>query len=171
MNSWLTKLRISAALDSRRALPDSLQTRIDRSEELRRFGQDLRALDQALRHAPAPPEVDAVFHSSIMRKVRAAKAAAAPQRKTNVLRWLPAPAFASLAVLFIWAASRQLPPTPARTPVPDTRSLAAASNALEVGNLMARTAPSAALGPLSEEWDRVSRDLDNTAQFLLASLP
>jgi hypothetical protein len=167
MNSWLTKIRISAALDARRTLPESLRRRINSSDDLRRFGQDLRALDEALRQAPPKPEVSSSFHNSIMRVVRAT----APQPKPSVLRWLPAPALAALAVLLAWSALRQPAPAPVQISAPNTQPLAAAATVLEMGDLMARTASSAALSPLSEEWDRVSRDMDNAAQLLLASLP
>jgi len=42
---------------------------------------------------------------------------------------------------------------------------------LEVGGEMARAAPSAVVTPLADELKNINRDLDNAAQFLLASLP
>jgi len=36
---------------------------------------------------------------------------------------------------------------------------------------MASTVPGTALAPLTEEWQRLNQDLDNTTQFLLATLP
>jgi hypothetical protein len=36
---------------------------------------------------------------------------------------------------------------------------------------MARAMPSAVVNPLADELKNINRDLDNTAQFLLASLP
>ena len=38
-----------------------------------------------------------------------------------------------------------------------------------MGDYMAQDIPAAILNPLSEEWNRVNCDMDNTAQFLLAA--
>jgi hypothetical protein len=167
MNSWLTKFRLSAALEAGRTLAEPLRKKMNGSDDLRRFGRDLQALDEALQQAPPAPEVSSSFHNSIMRAVRATT----PQPKPSVLRWFPAPALAALAVLLVWTALRQPAPAPVRTSGPNTQPLVAATTVLEMGDLMARTVPAAALSPLSEEWERVNRDMDNTAQFLLASLP
>ena len=40
-----------------------------------------------------------------------------------------------------------------------------------MGDQMVRTMPSAVVAPLSDELERLNRDLDKTAKFLLASLP
>ena len=164
-------IRISAALDDRRALPNWLRKRLNCSDDLRHFEQGLRAMDQALRHAPVKPEVTASFHDSIMRAVRAAEMCAVPQHKHSILRWLPAPALVALTVLGVWYALHQPVPATVQTPVPNTQSLAATATALEMSDLVVRDIPSAVLRPLSEEWARVNLDMDNTAQFLLASLP
>lgn len=164
-------IRISAALDDRRALPNWLRKRLNCSDDLRHFEQGLRAVDQALRYAPPKPEVTAAFHDSIMRAVRTAECCAVPQHKHSILRWLPAPALVALAVLGVWYALHQPVPAPVQTPVPNTQSLATTATALEMSDLVVRDIPSAVLRPLSEEWARVNLDMDNTAQFLLASLP
>ena len=52
-----------------------------------------------------------------------------------------------------------------------SQSLAAAQSALEMGGQMARAMPAAMVSPLTDELNRVNRDLTNTANFLLASLP
>ena len=144
---------------------------MNRSDELRRFEQSLRALDQALNQAPAQPELVPPLHHSIMRAVRAAECSVAPRHQHSILRWLPATALVALTVLGLWYALRQPALAPVRTPVQNAQPLVAAATALEMGDLMARTIPSAVLSPLSDEWERVSRDMNNTAQFLLASLP
>jgi hypothetical protein len=36
---------------------------------------------------------------------------------------------------------------------------------------MALAVPGAAVAPLTQEWQRLNQDLDNTTQFLLATLP
>ena len=94
-----------------------------------------------------------------------------PQHKHSILRWLPAPALVALTVLGVWYALHQPVPATVQTPVPNTQSLAATATALEMSDLVVRDIPSAVLRPLSEEWARVNLDMDNTAQFLLASLP
>jgi hypothetical protein len=49
--------------------------------------------------------------------------------------------------------------------------LATANNALELSEQITQTMPAAVMAPLSDEWQGLNRDLQNTAQFLLASLP
>jgi hypothetical protein len=46
-----------------------------------------------------------------------------------------------------------------------------AGTTLAASEEMAWTAPATAVAPLTEEWQRLNQDLDNTAQFLLAALP
>ena len=63
-------------------------------------------------------------------------------------------------------------PNPASQAGPaDSHAFAAASSALELGGSMVREAPAAVLSPLSDELQRLDRDLLKTGQFLLASLP
>ena len=77
------------------------------------------------------------------------------------------PALAVVVLLAIWWVARG----PVRPAVQDTQSLAAATTALDLGGEMARAVPSAVVSPLSNELERLNRDLNNTAQFVLASLP
>jgi hypothetical protein len=102
-----------------------------------------------------------------MQAVRAAEQPAAAPARLAFLRWLALPAGASLVLLVVWHSQR----LPADKPTPATPSLYAAANALETGGQIARTAPSAVVAPLSDELQRLNRDLDNAAQYLLASLP
>jgi hypothetical protein len=83
------------------------------------------------------------------------------------LRWLPVPVAALLALMVVWHAARG----PARLPVQDAQPLAVATTALQVSGEMARAVPSAVVSPLADELKKLNLDLDNTAQFLLASLP
>jgi len=53
----------------------------------------------------------------------------------------------------------------------DAGSFEAASSALRLGNDMAQIAPTAMVAPLSNELDQLNKDLNKTAEFLLASLP
>jgi hypothetical protein len=127
----------------------------------------MMALDRALKETAPKAEAPASLHGSIMQAVRAANRPAAAQRQPTMLRWLPAPALAVILLLVaFWVLH-----SPVRTPVQSTRSLAAASTALQLGGQMVRSMPSAMVAPLSDEMARLSLDLDKTAQFLLASLP
>ena len=69
MKSWLSKWRISAALDAGEPLPESLRKKIAADPELERFTKRTEALGQTLRRLPpsGPP-----LHDSIMSAVRAA---------------------------------------------------------------------------------------------------
>jgi len=99
--------------------------------------------------------------------VRAANRPAAAPRQPSVLRWVPVPVFAVMLVLVaVWVLQ-----SPVRTPVQNAQPLAAAASALQLGDQMVRTMPTVVVAPLSDELERLNRDLDKTAQFLLASLP
>jgi hypothetical protein len=84
-----------------------------------------------------------------------------------VLRWVAAPLVAAVVLVVIWQGLRG----PIAPPSKGTQSLAAATTALEMGGQLAQAAPSAVVAPLSDELARLNRDLDNTARFILASLP
>jgi hypothetical protein len=129
--------------------------------------QEMMALDRALKETAPKVEAPASLHRSIMQAVRAADRPAAAQSQPTLLRWLPAPVLAVMLVLAaVWALR-----SPVRTPGQNAKSLAAAGTALQLGDQMVRTMPAAMVAPLSDELDRLNRDLDKTAQFLLASLP
>jgi hypothetical protein len=168
MKAWFTKFKISAALDSG-ARPEALsQPRTSVSDELRSFEQEMTVLDRTLKQTAPKPRVPPTLHASIMRAVRATELPL-PQARPELswLRWLPMSAVAVLAVLVVWYVARS--PLPSRAQ--DTQSLAAATTALDLSGQVARAVPSAVVAPLADELDKVNRDLDNTAQFILASLP
>jgi hypothetical protein len=167
MTSWLTKLRISAALDADSKQPASLRRKISASAQLRGFEADLTALDRTLRQNPPRPQAPPGLHRLIMQAVRAAEGSAAAPRGLAILRWVAAPAVAMLAMAVVWLALR----SPARPPAQGSQSLDAAATALEMGGQLPQTVPAAVVAPLSGELEKLNRDLDNTAQFLLASLP
>ena len=167
MKLWFTKARISATLDAGKKPSAWLRRSISGSDELRSFEQEMTALDRALKHTVPRPETPPSLHRSIMQAVRAANRPAPARRQLAVLRWLPAPALAVLVLLAIWWVTRG----PVRPPVQDTQSLAAATTALDLGSQMAQAVPSAVVAPLSNELEQLNRDLNNTAEFLLASLP
>jgi hypothetical protein len=167
MKLWITKARISAAFDAGRKPSAGLWRSISGSDELRAFEQEMTALDRALKHTVPSPEPPPSLHRSIMEAVRAANRLAPARRELAVLRWLTAPALAVVVLLGIWWATRG-PVTP---PVQDKPSLVVATTALDLGGEMARAVPSAVISPLANELERLNRDLNDTAEFLLASLP
>jgi hypothetical protein len=59
----------------------------------------------------------------------------------------------------------------ASRPTPARGAFEPAGRALTTSEEMASTVPGTALAPLTEEWQRLNQDLDNTTQFLLATLP
>ena len=164
MRLLFSEYRISTALDAARPLTPALQQKLAANDELRRFAQGLSALDHALRDSVPQPEPPPALHASIMRALRMDARPVPSVRKSSILRWLPAPAFAVLVcALCVWHF------TSVRSP--SRNAFETASTALAAGGEMARAVPGTALAPLTEEWQRVNQDLDNTAQFLLAALP
>jgi hypothetical protein len=167
MKSWITRLRTSAALDADQPPAARLRRWPDASAELCGIEEEMVALDRALKETAPRAEAPASLHGSIMQVVRAANRPAAVPRQPNVLRWVPVPVFAAMVLLLVlWVLQ-----SPVRTPVRNAQPLAAATSALKLGDQMVRSMPSAMVAPLSDELDRLNRDLDKTAQFLLASLP
>jgi hypothetical protein len=168
MKLWFAKVRISAALDAGKQPSAWLRRRVSGSNELRGFEQEITALDHALRRTVPEPKAPTSLHCSIMRAVaRATKRSSAARRERGILHWAPAPVFALIVVFAAWWVLN----SPMRQSAQNTQSLAAVTTALEIGGQMAQTVPSAMVAPLSVELERLNRDLDNTAQFLLASVP
>jgi hypothetical protein len=130
--------------------------------------QELTAFEQALKETAPKLSAPPSLHGSIMRAVRAAERPAAAPQGLSFLKWLPAPALVALALLVAWHVQRGA----VRPPVPASQQpLAAATTALEMGGRMAQAMPSAVVAPLAAELERLNQDLNNTARFLLASLP
>ena len=168
MKTWIAKLKISAALDAGQGPAAGPQRKECVSNGLRGFAREMTALDRALKQSVPKPDAPPSLHSSIMRAVRAAeRPAGVSERELTFLRWVPWSVAAVVAVIAMWYVSQG----PDRLPGRDAQSLAAATTALEMGGQVARAAPAAGGTPLADELARVNRDLDSTAQFLLASLP
>jgi hypothetical protein len=89
-------------------------------------------------------------------------------RRAVLPRWLPAPAFALLVLLLlgIWWSTHET-----STPSAQPNLLASAASALDAAPQVTRDLPAQALSPLNEEWNHLDRDLNNTADFLLTSIP
>ncbi|HTA31589.1 MAG TPA: hypothetical protein VK731_13940 [Candidatus Cybelea sp.] len=161
MKSWLTKFRISAAMDAGKPLSESLRQEMAADPELERFARRTEALGRALRSVPpaAPSQ-----HDSIMRAVRAAA------RRDKLARWFSpswlavSATVAALAVMCCWIIIHR--PMPA-----NRQSLDGAAMVLELSEQMPDTMPKMVMAPLSNEWARVDRDLRDTTQVLLASFP
>jgi hypothetical protein len=120
-------------------------------------------LETELRRSTPNGAVPPDLHDSILGAVRAA--APSPQREPTRLLWrgLAAPGLALLAVGGLWwALSRPAGPAP---------PLLAAARTLEEGQALPQTVSAAMLAPLSQEMEFVDRDLRNTVEFLLASVP
>jgi len=164
MKSWLSKWRISAALDAGKPLSESLQRKIAADPELERFAKRTQVLGQNLRSLPpsGPP-----LHDSIMRAVRAAARLEQP-RRAPVLSWLAASgAVAALAAL----AAVCLYLTFLRTKPPGRQALDGPVMVLEMSENMPASMPTLVMSPLSDEWARMDHDLQSTTQVLLASFP
>jgi hypothetical protein len=128
----------------------------------------MTALDCAMKQTAPRPQAPPSLHGAIMRAVRVdERPVTVVRRELTFLPWFSASAAAVLALLVVWFAAHG----PARPPGRDVQSLAAAMTALEMGGQVARAVPSSVVNPLADELARVNQDLDNTAQFLLASLP
>jgi hypothetical protein len=164
MKSWFARFRISNALDTGNPLPPRLRRRLERDPELRAFAEAAARLERGLSQ-PAQPELPPFAHNAIMRAVEAAQ----PEAQPNILvrvEWLPVAGFAVLLLLGVWWLGR-----PALRPVPQAASLESATTALVTGQQMAQDLPATVVAPLTDEWRRLGLDWDNTAQFLLSSLP
>jgi hypothetical protein len=167
MKLWLTKLRLSVALDSGRKPSASLRRNADSSKQLQGVEREMTALDTALKQGVPKPQAPPGLHRSIMQAVRVAERPQAEPSGLGFLRWVAAPVVAAVVMVSVWQAMRG----PAKLPAQGTQSLAAATTALEMSGQLVQAVPSAVVAPLSDELQRLNRDLDNTAQFILASLP
>jgi|ERR1017187_1129445 hypothetical protein len=179
MKFWLTKFKISNALNDRKPLSPAIGRAIDRSEELRRFTEQSSTLDHALKNQLPKPGASAPLHASIMRAVRAAGPTPVAENQRLWPGWISVSSLATVVILSVFLAiqffdhpeSKVERADSSKVERADSPPLTAASSALELGGRLAREAPAAALSPLSDEMQRLDRDLFNTGQFLLASLP
>ena len=168
MNLWFSKFRISAALDSAKPWPRSLERKVAGRDELRRFSSEAQALDSALKQAREDSDAPPGLHASIMRAVLRAPASAVGGSRRVVWRRLAAPAIGLAACAVAWWVWHQPPPPGAAAGPP---SLTTATRALDLGSEVTQAMPAAVVAPMSDELARVRLDLDQTTKFLLASLP
>jgi hypothetical protein len=163
MKSWLTKFRISAALDAGRPFPTKLNEEISRSGDLTRFAQRAVAVDSALKGERPWPELPPFLHQRIMHAVEGSRTGSLRTASPGtVVAWVVAPALAVAVLIGAWWRVQGWAKAKALEP---------AATALALGSKMPQTAAAKALAPLSDELQRVNRDLEQTKNFLLASLP
>lgn len=166
MKFFLTKFRISNALDTGKPMPESLRRKINAEPELQRFEQRMQALNRPLQGAPP---ADTELHDSIMSAVHASKREAG-----HALRACPtwqaltaSCTVAAMAAVCLWIVHFQSTPS---LPLPKP-SLDTPLTVLEMSESMPATMPSMVTAPLSTELERVNNDVQTTKQILLASFP
>ena len=166
MKAWLVKWQISAALDAGRPPWRWLRHWAGRHQDLRTIEPELISLDRALRESVPQSPAPEALHQSIMRAVRASKRPPVSCRVAPSRWWLWAP---GLAVVLVgaWLVS----PWAMRPPASSAPAMESAVGVFVAGQQIAAAAPQAVVAPLSDELDRLKSDLQNTAQFLLASVP
>ena len=156
MNSWISKLKASADLDRSTPPPRSVHIQPAENEA---FRASISALDSALRGGPPAPETPPGLHASIMAAIRRSESPARPAWLSRY-RW----AIAACLLLSAWWAGTHLL-HPRLSPSPFT------APASKQFNRQMATLPSTVLSPLSHEWEALNLDLQQTARFLLASVP
>ena len=171
MKTWLTKFRISNALNDRKPLPPAVERAMARSEELRRFADNSSTLDHTLKSQLARPEAGPRLHDSIMRAVRASGPAQVAEKSPAWPRWVPASSFGLLVLLCCLLAIQFFPTLGIKHQPENSETLAAAGSAIELGGRLMREAPSAAMFPLSDEMQKLDHTLADAQSFLSASLP
>jgi hypothetical protein len=165
MKSWITRFRISNCMDSEKAIPRELQREMETCDDLRAFAIQSRQLGEELRACVPEPEASGL-HESIMRAVRESSLQPTIDPGWKSPRWAAAGAFAGVLIfaIIVWGLHNHSS-GPGGTVTLD------ATSAIEIGAQAAQAAPEALISPLAVELDRVERDLANTAQFLLSSVP
>ncbi|MDB6063816.1 MAG: hypothetical protein JWR26_24 [Pedosphaera sp.] len=171
MKSFLAKLRISNALDVRKPLPPASRRTIPSTKDERQFAEISSALDTALRASKPEPQVPASLHTSIMRAIRSGVSSQTQSRQIPWLRSFAAPSLALLALFAVLWFNHKSSRVKTVSTVAERQPLQAASSALELAGNTLESAPTAAMAPLADEMQRLSLDVDNARQFLLASFP
>ena len=182
MKHALLKFVISNALNRGRPLSPFWRKLAETSPDAAAFERRAAELDRRLRqpaHADAAP---AGLHAGIMRAVREdhAELIRTPQAPlasslTPVLRWTCATAAVALLGLALWVALRpsggqgsRVLPAPELVRRTETAPLPCISPLVEQ---LASNSVAILGAPVNRQIEDLSRDLRETAQFLLASLP
>jgi hypothetical protein len=139
-----------------------------------KFQNSDETLESALRGSPPRTEFPPDLHDSIMRAVHAADRAERSElssigifQRFIKVGWIPVTGFVGLVLLGVMLSIHNHPVATTQNPQP----LAELSQAFTTGQELMDSLPSVTVGPLSDELDKVNRDLDRTAEFLLATLP
>ena len=138
-----------------------------------KFGNSDEALESALRDSTPRSEFPPDLHGSIMNAVHATQAERNSVSVSEIFqsflkaRWIPVTGFVGLVLLGVLLTiyNRQAPT------IQNPQPFVEISNAFATSQELVDSLPSVAVGPLSEELDKVNRDLDRTAEFLIATLP
>jgi hypothetical protein len=130
-------------------------------------------LESALRESAPKSEFPPELHDSIINAVHTAHRAKSIEvlgigmLQPFIKSWLPVTGFAGLVLLGVLLSIHNHPVAAIQNPQP----LAEMSRAFATTQEFVDSLPSVAVGPLSDELDKVNLDLDRTAEFLLATLP
>lgn len=139
-----------------------------------KFGNSDEALESALRDTAPRSKFPPDLHGSIMNAVHSAHRAEITSVSVIEMfqsflkaRWIPVTGFVGLVLLGVLLTiyNRQAPT------IQNPQPFVEISNAFATSQELVDSLPSVAVGPLSEELDKVNRDLDRTAEFLIATLP
>jgi hypothetical protein len=182
MKTFLARFKISSALNSGTALSVFWRKQVARSPELQRFETSALELDRLLQQRSRLPQagLPPSLHVSIMRAVREDTAV---QDEPSRLRERPAAALAlgwsgaaAMALLVIMGGWKLLQsPSHTSRPVPPPVQLVAVTVPLPAVAPLAEqvTSNGAALLvlPVKRQMESLSRDAQDVARFLLASLP
>lgn len=171
MNTWLTKWRMSNAIDDCGSFPPAVKTALAQSAELRQFAEDAAALELALTNSRPVPARSPALHAAIMRAIQSAEPARACAWPEYRSRLIPAAALALLLLLGVFGAGRFTKRSEVISPPGNSTAIAVAGTALETGCQLVRAMPDAALSPLNNERLWLDRDLASAQEFLLANLP
>ena len=171
MKSWLIKYKISNALNDRKPLPPEVGSAMARSEAVRRFAENSIALNHALKSQLPMPEDYPLLHDSIMRAVRTSMHARAAEKQPAWPRWVPVSSLGLLVLLGVLMAIQFFPTTNMKVQHENSQTFAAAGSAIVLGSSLVREAPAVAMSPLSDEMQKLDRNLVDAKKFLLASLP
>jgi hypothetical protein len=132
-------------------------------------------LEAGLRGSPPKSEFPPALHNSIMRAIKASPREERSQafgfaifQRFTKIRWLPITGFAALILFGSWLALHH---SPVKSATSSAQSFSEISSALATSQELMDSLPAVTVGPLSDELDKVNRDLDRTAEFLIATLP
>lgn len=168
MKEFFAKFGISSALDRGQPVPDELRRRASKSGDTGDFLERAETVDRMLRRHKPGIQSPAGLHGSIMRAVSQARHAEAQPRMV-MPRWMPAMGFAVMLVFAALWGLRLHERSELKTAGADT--LALATQALEMSREFAQTLPAKVMEPVSGELKKINEDVDNTAKYLLASIP